>query len=327
MSDQATVATDRLPTLYPLAREYLRSRQARGEIDERTAKDTYWHLLRRFAEFFGARRLDQLSPPLIDRWVETLGHYAPASRRQYISMTRVFCQWLVSTGKIPRDPTTHVRPVKEPRHFPRTLNEAEVGRLLAACPNRRARAIVWLMVGCGLRCVEVSRLTTADYDAERRLLHVTGKGGHERQVPVPCHAAREVDAYLLDVGKTRGPLIRNELDGRSPINAKTLSHYMRRWLRAAGVKQAALDGRSAHTLRRTAASDVMERSGEIRIVQEMLGHARLETTAKYYLRAVPLDKLREAMEGRDYGTATASPPVDEAPEGDELAARRKQRAG
>jgi integrase len=81
---------------------------------------------------------------------------------------------------------------------------------------------------------------------------------------------------------------------------------MSRWMRAAEIKTRAHDGRSAHGLRRTAASDVMDSSGDIRIVQAMLGHVRIESTA-FYLRPVPLDKMREAMEGRNYGSPGVPP--------------------
>ena len=86
-------------------------------------------------------------------------------------------------------------------------------------------------------------------------------------------------------------------------SARTISGYTRRWLRDAGVKSRSLDGRSAHGLRRTAGSDVMDACGDIRVVQEMLGHSQIETTARYYLRPVTLAQMRAAMEGRTYRSA------------------------
>ena len=105
------------------------------------------------------------------------------------------------------------------------------------------------------------------------------------------------------MGCTGGPLIRSQLHPAQHLAPATLSQYLRRWMRDAGVKARALDGRSAHGLRRTALSDVMDRSGDIRVVQEMAGHRDLDTTARHYLRRVPLDRLREAMEGRTYDDA------------------------
>jgi len=76
-------------------------------------------------------------------------------------------------------------------------------------------------------------------------------------------------------------------------------------MRDAGVKAGALDGRSAHGLRRTAASDVMDLCGDITIVQELLGHRLVSTTAEHYLRRVPIESMRAAMEGRTYGEVAA----------------------
>lgn len=285
-------------TLAPLVREYLRGRRARGEITPQTATDLSY-CLAAFSQSFGNRPLSQLGPRAIDRWLESIGQRAPATRREYLSRIRAFCRWLVAQGYAKADPTAHVPSIPQPRQVPRTLTEPEVARLLAACPDARARAVIWLMVGCGLRCVEVSRLDVQDYDAADRIVTVVGKALHERRIPVPTDVAAAVDTYLDEAGRQAGPLIRSTTTyGR--LTPKTLSSYVRRWLRDAGVKTAPFDGRSAHGLRRTAGSDVMERCGDVRVVQEMLGHARIETTATAYLRPVAIHALREAMEGREY---------------------------
>ena len=165
----------------------------------------------------------------------------------------------------------------------------------------RARAVVWLMVGCGCRCVEVARLRVEDYDPRGATVRLTGKGGHERVVPVPSDVAGALDAWLDERGRVAGPLIASRIDGHA-LAPHTLSAYVRRWMRAAGVKVSALDGRSAHGLRRTAASDVMDACGDITVVQEMLGHREVDTTARHYLRRVTVAHMREAMEGRTYST-------------------------
>lgn len=288
-------------TLTPLAAEYLRGRVARGEITRQTALD-FAYPLAALARLFGARPLSRFGPAAIDRWLESIGHQAPATRRHRLSVVRGFCRWLVATRRIPRDPTAHVPVVPQPRRVPITLTAAEVGRVIGTMPSPRARAIAWLMVGCGCRCIEVARLDVADYDPDDRTISLVGKADHERVVPVPQEVAGAIDAYLDEAGRIGGPLIRSELDGRSRLSSRTISGYMRKWMSAARVKLAPLDGRSAHCLRRTAGSDVMDRANDIRIVQAMLGHSRVETTAKYYLRPVPLDRLREAMEGRAYAT-------------------------
>lgn len=286
-------------TLPPLIDEYLRGRVARGELTRASARDIRYCLIQ-FSDTFGRRPLSQLGRKAVDRWLESIGHRAPATRREYLSRVRTFCRWLQREGHIKTDPTEHVQPIQQPRHVPVTLTTSQVAALLRVCSNARDAAIVQLMVGCGLRCVEIARLRVEDYDSAARTVRVTGKALHQRELPVPADTARAVDAYLDSAGRVAGPLFRSQVVANSGLSSRTLSHYVRRWLRAAGVKSMPRDGRSAHALRRTAGSDVMDRSNDVRVVQAMLGHARIETTAKYYLRPVPLDRLREAMEGRRY---------------------------
>lgn len=288
-----------MSSLRPLINEYVTGRRSRGEITASTAADYRW-TLSGLDRSYGNRPLGMFGPAAIDRWMEDIGDLSDATRREYLSRVRSFAQWLVATGKIRTDPTAHVPTIRQARRSPRTLTESQVRDLLAALPDRRARAVVALMVGCGCRCVEVARLRVEDYDGAT--IVVTGKGGHERALPVPAMVAAAVDAYLEEVGIVAGPLIRSTTLPTRGIAAKTLSGYVRGWMIDAGVKTRALDGRSAHALRRTAASDVMDHSGDVRIVQQMMGHARLETTARSYLRPVTMSQLREAMEGRRYAS-------------------------
>ncbi|WCO67856.1 tyrosine-type recombinase/integrase [Iamia majanohamensis] len=286
-------------TLTPHINTHLTGRLRRGEIAPVTARDLRY-TLSSLDRSFGRRPLNQLGPKAIDRWLESIGHLAPATRREYLSRVRVFCAWLLAEGLIRKNPTAHVPAIRQPRRRPITLTEVEVARLLLAAPDLRARAVVWLMVGCGARCVEVSRATVEDYEPRHGTLLLRGKGGHERMIPVPTAARDCLDRYLDTTGRASGPLIRSEVNPQALLSPATLSQYMRKWMRAAGVKTRALDGRSAHGLRRTALSDVMDRTSDVRVVQEMAGHRDLDTTARHYLRPVTLDQLRTAMEGRDY---------------------------
>lgn len=286
-------------TLTPLVASYLAQRGGQGDICSDTVA-AYRYALIGFADCFGRRPLDRLGRKAIDRWLATIGHLAPATRRRHISTVRGFCRWLVETGKLRTDPCAHVKPVRQPRRQPRTLRPAEVGRLLSVAPDLRARAIIWLMVGCGCRCGEVAALDVSDWDPITRTLLLRGKGGHERIVPVPTDAARAIDAYLDATGVVGGPLIRSHRLPRAGLAPHTIGRMVRGWMWEAGVKTAPLDGRSAHALRRTCASDVMDRVGDIRVVQELLGHQFAETTARHYLRPVSLDAMRDAMEGRAY---------------------------
>lgn len=286
-------------TLTPLIARYLKERVATGEIIPASAKDAAYEL-GHLDRSFGNRPLNQLTEPAIQQWRESIGHLSEASRRHYASTTRGFIRWLVDQDLIRKDPTRHVRPTPQPRRTPVTLKAHEVGDLIRSLPDARARAIVWLMVGCGLRCVEVSRLRVQDFDPLDRTLHVVGKAKHERTLPVPAIVCLALASYLDTVGRTAGPLIRSDKHPNRPLSPQTLSIYVSDWMKGAGVKACQGDGRSAHGLRRTAASDVMEACKDVRLVQLMMGHADPNTTVKLYIAAAEAPNLRSAMEGRTY---------------------------
>lgn len=294
-------------TLTPYVTEYVRARRAARDIAFDTARGQEYEL-RRFAHTFGNRPLAQLTAKAVDRWLAEIAHLAPSTRRSKLSTVRGFCLWLVDEGHIDLNPTSKIKRIRQPRSVPRALRWDDVSRLMGSLPDQRARAICALMVGLGLRCVEVERAGTGDYDPRAGTLRVVGKGGHERVLPVPREVSSELDRYLGEVGMTPGPLIRSQRQPWRGIDAGTLSNYMAEWMRAAGVKHSKRDGVSAHALRHTAASDVLDRCGDLRVVQEMLGHAQLATTS-IYLRRANLGQMRDAMSGRDYRAGREGEPV------------------
>jgi integrase/recombinase XerC len=254
------------------------------------------------------RSLAQQSPDLaaLDRaaflsWLGTL-RLAPASRRSYLSSARVFLAWCVSEGHLGEDPSIGVAKVREPRREPRALPGRAVRALFDVLPDTRARAIVALMVGCGLRCCEVARLQMADWDRDEGTIEVRGKADNERILPLPGEVESMLELYLADRGAQGGPLILSQRDPGLGLSPTALSKLVSKWMAAAGVKRQNYDGRSAHALRHTCASDVFEGSRDLRAVQEMLGHQNLATTA-IYLRRADLRRLRVAMEGRRYAVS------------------------
>lgn len=250
-------------------------------------------------ESFGERPLNQLTRPAVERWQETIGHLAATTRRNHLSSVRGFCRWMCDQGYVRVDASGGIQPVRQPKSVPRALSADAVHRLLDAAPDHRGRAIIWLMVGLGLRCVEVAQLEHADYDRVAGTLLVTGKLSNQRLLPVPVGVRDALDSYLTEAGAISGPLIRSYRRPRCSLRPGTISTMMSIWMQDAGIKVRARDGVSAHALRHTAASDVLDKVHDLRVVQQMLGHERLATTA-IYLRRIDSARLREAMEGRDY---------------------------
>jgi integrase/recombinase XerC len=198
------------------------------------------------------------------------------------------------------NPTFEIPVPKQPRSEPRALDADLVADLIAVVVgDTRATAIVWLMVGMGLRCCEVSSVEMANWNRSGQTMTVTGKGSHQRTLPVPPEVSGALVVYLDEYPTRSGPIIRSFRRPTQALTPDALSGMVAEWMRAASVKLAARDGRSAHALRHTAASDVLDACGDLRVVQEMLGHSNLSTTA-IYLRRAGLPKMRLAMAGRQY---------------------------
>lgn len=287
------------PTLDPLIAAYINARLHRCEIGATSAG----HLTMRLQSLsasFGVRPLDTLDRHAIQLWEETaFAHLASASRAAYLSAVRVFCAWLVVEGHIVVDPTMGVAKVRRPRSVPRAQSAAAVSKLFAACRDDRDRLVIWLMVGMGLRRGEVAAVRLENYDPTRGVLVISGKGGHERALPVPTEVAAAITACHGHRMWSTGPMIRNHQTNRA-LDPRTITSIVATLFRSAGLKTAPYDGVSAHALRHTAASDVLDACHDLRVVQQMLGHTSLATT-QIYLRRADLGQLRTAMGGRDYG--------------------------
>lgn len=285
-------------TLTELATGYLEERVSRGELDPMTARN-HRSALTRFCCSVGTKPVERLNVKDVERWLETRAHLRPTTRRSQFSYVLTFCAWLERHGHIHRNPAADLRPPRVPKSVPRALPAAYIAKLVGRAPDARGRAIVWLMVGMGLRCCEVSNLTLDDWDRHAEHMRIVGKGANERVIPVPQEVTEAVEDYLRHHPASLGPLIRSYREPEKSLTADTLSGMVSEWMRAAKIKRAARDGVSAHSLRHTCASDVLDREPDLRVVQQLLGHQHLTTTC-IYLRRASMGKLREAMAGRSY---------------------------
>lgn len=247
----------------------------------------------------------------------TVGN-APSTRRLRWGFVSGFCEWLVDEEVLGRNPFRQVKPPKPPRRPPRALPNDAVGALLSVAPDLRARLIILLMVQQGLRCGGVAGLLIEDVDLAAGVLRVSEKFGNERVLPITEECREALVAYLGRFPASQGPLVRawrpNGGTGRTcapvaserPLAAGTVSKMVSAWMYEAGVKSLPRDGRSAHALRHTCATDMLEAGADLMEVRDTLGHTSVATTQAYLGSAS--GRLRGAMGGRRYGR----PPLEEA---------------
>jgi integrase/recombinase XerD len=212
--------------------------------------------------------------------------YKESSIARALAAVRSFHRFCVEEGLLDDDPSGDVGAPRVPQGIPKALTEAEVEALLNAVPGddprpRRDRAILELLYAGGLRISELVGLDLGDVDLYDGQVRVMGKGSKERVVPLGRSAREAVGDYL-----TTG---RPELAGRQRESALFLNARGGRltrqgaWLivRAAGDR-AGLAGRLfPHVLRHSCATHMLDRGADIRVVQELLGHASLSTTQVY----------------------------------------------
>lgn len=282
-----------LMPLGELAHHYTLGRVRRADITPATGARIR-SVLAVFAESYGDRQLQTMSRRDIERWLAMRSHLAPATRRHEFSVVRCFVRHLVRNGHVRRDPTLDLRAPRVPRSAGRALTADETEALEAVLPDARARAIFALMRWMGLRRCEVLNLQVGDWDRRAQTLHIVGKGGHHRIEPVPAWVAAPLNAYLVEMGATAGPLIRT-LDATRGISNSYLGRMMGEWMKEAGIKLRPLDGRACHSLRHTIASELAESGADIRVIQDLLGHVSL-TSTEVYLRRAGLPRIREALE-------------------------------
>ena len=247
------------------------------------------HLLSQFVALAGYPTPDQLTVAVVYDWWASIGHLADATRRAHLSALRQFIAHLNTIGVLDHDPTATITPPRLHHQPPVTITPLEALRFLAAIRNPRDRVAAALMLGCGLRAGDVTRLNVDSVDMAQRILRVDGKGGKVRLVPIPDVVADMLRQHLA--GMDDGPLIRTPCGHR--LSASQLRYRLTRELYAAGIKRGPHDGRSSHVLRRTCATTLLENGATLPAVQAILGHTQLSSTQRYL--AVPDVKALRAI--------------------------------
>ena len=208
---------------------------------------------------------------------------APKSLQRHLSAIRAWYRFLLREGQIKINPADGVRAPKAARRLPHTLDVDQLGRLLELPGDEpldhRDRAIMELFYSSGLRLSELVALDVGDMRRDDGLLDITGKGGKSRRVPVGRMANAAIETWLAVRPLLAAPGEPALFVGRrgSRLGARTVEAR----LRQRAVEQGMPRHVHPHMLRHSFASHLLESSGDLRAVQELLGHADIGTTQIY----------------------------------------------
>jgi len=213
-------------------------------------------------------------------------HAAALSARSIqrrLSAARTFFEYLMREGSIKRNPALDVRAPKREKRLPGTLDADQMGRLLAFrvddLLSARDKAIMELFYSSGLRLTELVSLTPGALDLRDRTVRVVGKGSKARIVPVGGHAIVALERWLREragVAKTGVDALFIGRAGR-PLTVRAVQLRVSTWARRQGLAQHV----HPHMFRHSFATHLLESSGNLRGVQELLGHADISTTQIY----------------------------------------------
>ncbi|TCC31589.1 site-specific tyrosine recombinase XerD [Kribbella sindirgiensis] len=272
---------------------------------------SYRRDLRRYGGYLAATDIDNLGriteavvSDFLMRLREGDADHPPltaSSAGRTVVAVRGFHKFCVREGLTAVDPAAAVKPPVPPQRLPKALSVDEVTRILSAAAGAEAEpavlatrdaALLEFLYGTGARISEAVGLDVDDIDLDAGAVLLRGKGSKERVVPVGTYAREALSAYLVRgrpdlVSRGRGTpaLFLNARGGR--LSRQSAWTVLRRAAQRAGISKEI----SPHTLRHSYATHLLDGGADVRVVQELLGHASVTTTQVYTL--VTVDKLRE----------------------------------
>lgn len=234
------------------------------------------------------------------------GH-APSSSRVMMVHLRIFFRYLAAQHILPTNPAELIKGGRVGTHVPQTLTDTAVAKLLESIDphelpyGARDRALLEMLYGSGLRVSELTSLRPEQVDWDEGFVRVTGKGGKTRYVPLGGEAARALSYYreharplLVREGRPLPKaLFLSKLGGA--LTRERIRQIIKSRARAAGIEENVFP----HIMRHSFATHLLENGADLRVIQDMLGHADLATTQIYtHVEQKRLIKLHQAFHPR-----------------------------
>ncbi|RME35852.1 MAG: tyrosine recombinase XerC [Gammaproteobacteria bacterium] len=241
--------------------------------------------LTRYCREQGIEGWDQLDTALVRRYLAQRHREGASGRslQRCLSAMRSLFRHMLQRRQAKADPTVGVRPPRGPRRLPEVLDVDQTAALLGPPGDDpleiRDHAMFELAYSSGLRVSELTGLDLDDLDLPGASLRVVGKGRKERQLPVGSMARKALDAWLEARQHLARPDERALFTGRGGgrLTTRSVQQRLDRWARRRGLDVPV----HPHMLRHSFASHLLESSGDLRAVQELLGHANISTTQVY----------------------------------------------
>ena len=264
----------------------MRAYMIQAGYSEQTRKNYISHI-RRFLEF-SKGSADEI---WINAYMVELLETKKSSHAYCNQAVNAIKLFLKHNGRGSKDVLTIVRPKKE-KKLPKVLSKAEIKILFDATLNLKHRCALMLGYSCGMRVSEVANLKVMDLHVERLVVNIKqSKGRKDRSVPLSIKMVDELERYKKQYRPYEWLFENPTRDG--PIHARTLQNVFNESVRKAGITQHA----TFHSLRHSYATHLMESGVDIRIIQELLGHASSKTTEIYtHVSRVTLQNIQNPLD-------------------------------
>ena len=271
--------------LCSLINDYLDFSENIKGLSENTI-NSYQRDLNKFSKFLeasGVNNFGNLTEEMCSAWIADLFQHNVSARsiQRHISSAKGFFNYLKKSGLVINSPFELINSPKSPSHLPNVLSPEEVSQLLNFKPKnaqeKRDLAIIELIYSSGLRVSETINVNLGDFEDNKNFLRVLGKGSKTRLVPVGRYAQNAINDWMIERGKlaTKDDSLFVNLRGKR-ITTRSVQERLKNIAIMQGLPPV-----NPHMLRHSFATHLLESSGDLRSIQELLGHSSLSTTQIY----------------------------------------------
>jgi integrase/recombinase XerC len=271
--------------LCSLINDYLDFSENIKGLSENTI-NSYQRDLNKFSKFLeasGVNNFGNLSEEMCSAWIADLFQHNVSARsiQRHISSAKGFFNYLKKSGLVINSPFELINSPKSPSHLPNVLSPEEVSQLLNFKPKntqeKRDLAIIELIYSSGLRVSETINVNLGDFEDNKNFLRVLGKGSKTRLVPVGRYAQNAINDWMIEREKlaTKDDSLFVNLRGKR-ITTRSVQERLKNIAIMQGLPPV-----NPHMLRHSFATHLLESSGDLRSIQELLGHSSLSTTQIY----------------------------------------------